>query len=159
MSAFPQLRWGWGQCQKYCSLWAHTTGDSWHHQPHTWIDSSCWRILSNSSPSMRAPISSTSYCSLDTNLGLLLQKQRGRPCPWQGSDNERAKKRPCLLSSAGYSHRNARLTAYQKGNGQHILRKEAAGTHTKDSLCTKNIKPMQATQELSHIKIALYEHL
>ena len=109
MSAFPQLRWGWGQCQQYCYLWAHTTGDSWHHQPHTWIDSSCWRILSNSSPSMRAPISPTSYCSSDMNLGLLLQKLRSRPCPWQGSDNERAKTRPCLLSSAGYSHHNTSL--------------------------------------------------
>lgn len=79
----PTVEVGWGQCQQYCSLWAHTTGDSWHQQPHTWIDISCWRILSNSSPSMRAPISPTSYCSSDTNLGLLLQTLRVDPVPYR----------------------------------------------------------------------------
>ena len=141
MPAFPQLRWRWRQCQQYCSLWAHTTGDRWHHQPHTWIDSSCWRTLSNFSPNMRAPISPTSYCSSDMNLGLLLQKLRSRPCPRQGSDNDKAKMRALLIFSAGSSHHNASLTAYQKGNGQHTLMKEVQAPILKKASAPKILNP------------------
>lgn len=150
MPAFPELRWGWGQCQQCCSLWAHTTGDRWRHQPHTWIDSSCWRTLSNFSPNMRAPISPTSHCSSGMNLGLSLQKLRSRPCPWQSSGSDRAKMRPLVLFSAGSSHRNASLTAYQKGSGQHTLRKEVQVPILKKAPAPKILNPPRYTGTLPH---------
>ena len=87
--------------------------------------------------------------------GLLLQQLRSRPCLGQGSDNHRAKGRPCSISSAGSGHHKISHTSYQGDNGQHMLRKETAGIHTKKSPRTKNIKPTQATQGYSHIKLVL----
>lgn len=46
---------------------------------------------------------------------------------------------------------------YQGNSGKHMLRKEAAGTHTKNSPRTKNIKPTQATQGHFHTSIALQD--
>ena len=90
--------------------------------------------------------------------GFLLQHLRSRSCPWQGSDNHRAKGRTCSTSSAGPGHHNTSHTSYQGDNGQHILRKEVAGIHTKNSPHTKIIKPMQVTQGCSHIKIVSQDH-
>ena len=87
--------------------------------------------------------------------GLLFQQLGSRSCPWQGCDSHRAKRRPHSISSTGSGHHNTSHTTYQRDSGQHTLRKETAGIHTKNSPHTKNIRLMQAPQECFHIKTAL----
>ena len=66
---FSQLRWGWGQCQHQCTLWAHTVDDRQHHKAHFMVDSSQGEILSDSSPSGSTLVPPTPHCSSETDLG------------------------------------------------------------------------------------------
>lgn len=65
------------------------------------------------------------------------------------------KRRPHSTSSAGCIHHD---TNHMPFNGQHTPRKDVAGTRAKNSTHAKNIRLLQATQELSHIKTALLDH-
>ena len=66
--------------------------------------------------------------------GPLLQKLGNRLGPWQGSSNHRMK-RPLTVATAGSGHHKTSQISYRGNNGQHTLRKEPAGRHTKSSPC------------------------
>ena len=67
---------------------------------------------------------------------LLLQQLEDRPHLQQSGDSHR-EKRPHLISRASSGH-NTSYNACQGSNGQHTLRKDVAGTHTKTRPHTKN---------------------
>ena len=117
LPTYPQLRWGWEQCQQQCNLRAPTTGERCHHRAHSQVNSSTGGIRSGFPPSGSAPIPRTSHCWPKTAKkqmwGNLPQQLGSRPHLWQGSDNHRAKGRPYSISSAGSCNHNISHTAYK----------------------------------------------
>lgn len=90
--AFPQLRWGQGQCQQWCTLWACTMSDRWHHRVHSPVDSSGRKILSCSSPNGKTQILPISHCSSEMHLGSSIPTTMGQTLSATGLWQSQSKK-------------------------------------------------------------------
>ena len=164
LMVFPALRRGQGQHQQQFPLWAHTVGERWHNRAHSLVNCSSGRRgkLSGSSPSGSAPILTILHCSSEMQVrkgsgGFYSQQLGSRPCPKQGCSNHRAKRRPTQYPVQALVTTTS-VTPPIKGIMASIhWGKRQQASILKRALVPKNIKPMQATQGCSHIKIALQD--
>ena len=140
----------WADCQ-HAHGWegAESSADNnvfceWHEGGQVATESTllggrpCRGVLSGYFNSGRLPLLPTSHRSLEADLGLLYQQPGSRPCPWQGCDNHRAKRRRQPISREGLDHHNANYSPYAGDKGQQTPRKDVVGIHSKNRLRIKN---------------------
>ena len=149
----PVAEMGQGTCSSGlcgCAHWVADIITEWWATSHVLVDSSWGRTCRGIFRRGRAPATPSSYCGLEPDLGAFVPTTGDQTVPWQGRNNQRAKRRLRPTSSAGSGYCNSNHTFYQGNNSLQTPRKDVAGIYTKNSPHTKNIGLKQVTH--FHIK-------
>ena len=134
-------------------------GDRQHRGGHFPACSFYRGILSGSAPSGSALVLPTAHCSSETDLGDVSSYTWGAdPAPDRAVTTADQRGGPIQRPVQVLVTTTAITPPCQGDNGQHTLRKDVAGIHTKNSPHTKNMRLTEATQRHSHIKKALQDH-